>query len=72
MAEIDSTILNSTSFSASSRTVHRRSPSGAREQAEAVRRASNVPSKEGSRGLRDALRKSAASRPSSIKRCLRC
>lgn len=72
MVETASTILSSTSLSASSRTVHRWWPAGACEQARAVRRASNSPSKVGARGLRGGLRANAASSPSSTKRCLRC
>jgi len=37
--------FNSTAFSASNRTVHRRRPSGVSEQAKAISRASNAPSK---------------------------
>src|ERR1035437_479251 len=72
MVEMESTIFSSTSLSARSRTVQRWYPAGAFEQARAVRRASKAPSKVASRGLRCALRASAASNPSSTKRCLRC
>ena len=69
IAEMESTILSSTSFSAKSRTVHLRQPALACAQARAVRRASNAPSKVASLGWRCGLRVSAASSPSSTKRC---
>ncbi len=65
--------FNSTAFSASSRTVHRRRPSGASEQANAISRASKAPSKITSRGgFSGCLRSSATASPSSTKRCFRC
>ena len=64
---------SSTAFSASRRTVQRRRPCGADEQASAIKRASNAPSNVTSRGLRwRGLRRSAASSPSSTKRRLMC
>src|SRR5687767_11578999 len=72
MVETWSAIFSSTSFSASNRTVQRWRPAGAFEQARAVSRASNSPSKFTARGLLWGLRPKAASTPSSTKRCLRC
>ena len=65
--------FNSTAFSASNRTVQRRRPSGASEQARAIRRASKAPSKVTPRGgFSGCLRSNAASSPSSTKRFFKC
>src|SRR5208283_597553 len=65
--------LNSTAFSASSRTVQRRQPSGVSEQASAISRASKAPSKVTSRGgFSGCLRSKAAPNPSSTNRFFRC
>lgn len=50
MCETDGARLSSTTLSASNRTVHRRYPGGASEQAKAINRASKAPSKRTSRG----------------------
>ncbi len=64
---------SSTALSASNRTVHRRYPGGASEQARAINRASKAPSKMTSRGgFSLGLRTSAASNPSSTKRFFTC
>ena len=73
MCDTLSAKLNSTAFSASSLTVHRWCPSGASEQAKAINRASNAPSKITSLGgFSLGLRSKAASSPSSTKRFFRC
>ena len=72
MSETEGAIFNSTTCSASRRTVQRVRPFGAGEQASAVRRASNPPSKVMFAGLALGLRARAASSPSSTKRSLRC
>lgn len=73
MWETVSANLSSTALSASNLTVHRRCPDGASEHARAINLASNAPSKMTSRGgLAIGLRSSAASRPSSTNRFLRC
>src|SRR5208282_2461952 len=64
---------SSTAFSARSRTVQRRRPSGDSEHAKAITRASKAPSKITSRdGCSGCLRSNAAANPSSTKRFLRC
>jgi hypothetical protein len=73
MWETDGANSSSTALSASSRTVHRRCPEGAGEQANAISRASKAPSKMTSRGgFSRGLRTRAASSPSSTKRFFRC
>ena len=72
MAEIFGAIFNATTFSASSRTVHRTRPAGTGEQAKAVNRAAKAPSKVSLGGWVRGLRVNAASIPSSPKRSLRC
>jgi hypothetical protein len=65
--------LSSTAFSANRRTVQRRRPLGASEQASAISRASKAPSKVTSRGgFSGCLRSNAAASPSSTKRFFRC
>src|SRR5208337_3184469 len=64
---------SSTAFSARSRTVQRRRPSGDSEHAKAITRASKAPSKITSRdSCSGCLRSNAAANPSSTKRFLRC
>jgi len=72
MTETLGTIWSSTSLSASNRTVQRARPAGGLEHANAVRRASNAPSKVRSRCPERSLRPRAASIPSTTKRSLTC
>jgi hypothetical protein len=73
MCETDGAKSSSTALSANNLTVQRRYPSGASEQAKAIIRASNAPSKMISRGgLTCGLRTRAASMPSSTKRFFKC
>ena len=73
MCETDGARLSSTTLSASNLTVHRRYPDGASEQAKAISRASNAPSKTTSRGgFTRGLRTRAASSPSSTNRFFKC
>ncbi len=73
MWETEGAKLSSTALSARSLTVHRAWPSGASEQAKAVKRASNSPSKTTVRGgISPFLRSRAALIPSSTKRFFTC
>src|ERR1019366_7339936 len=72
MVETLGAMFSSTTFSASSPTVHRARPAGAGEHPKAVNRASKAPSKVSFRGLAEGLRSNAASIPSSTNLALRC